>query len=230
MPPIHIFLRTNTDFIHRWQIHLFYTFNYRWLASKLPILYSIIDEFPIDGTEKNHQSCWESYLFWVAKWKCVASRISQWPRNDPKRLQDPMSPDWMMVRFFSLQKIPVETSRNLWSHISLYPMIMGFWFSHPEKNPMIPKKSHDHPMIETDDPRFSPLPRFPGQRFLQPRPSRYHGAHRGRVVGSGAPAPDPIDSGGVASRRWRWQPSGVDFTQEIWWSVAVFVGTSIQLV
>ena len=34
MPPIHIFLRTNTDFIHRWQIHLFYTFNYRWVSDR----------------------------------------------------------------------------------------------------------------------------------------------------------------------------------------------------
>ena len=45
-----------------------------------------------------------------------------------------------------------------------------------------------------------PIRFFWGQRLLQPRTSRCSGAHRGRVVGSGAPAPDPIDSGGLAPR------------------------------
>ena len=114
---------------------------------------------------------------------------------------DPMTSDWIMVLFFPSKKSH-ETSRNLWSHISLYPMIMGYIQSSP-------KKSHDYPqkkpmIIPWSKPMILVFHLCPGS---QVNDSFSHDRRdvmeliEAVLSGQVHPAPDPIDSGGVAPRR-----------------------------
>ena len=215
MPPIHIFLRTNTDFIHRWQIHLFYTFNYRWLASKLPILYYIQYRWVSDRWHRKIINRVGKDLFLVAK--CLTCSIPYLPvaHKWSKKIRiplhcGPMTSDWIMVLFFPSKKSH-ETSRNLWSHISLYPMII------PWLKPMI-LVFHLCPGSQVND-SFS----HDRRDVMELIEAVLSGQVHPRQIPLIRVAWHLGDGDGVAT-----QCGGLH--QEIWWSVVFFVGTSIQLV
>ena len=192
-------------------------------------IHSIIDEFPIDGTVKSSIVLGKIFFWWRNVWP-VASRISQcrqmiliWiPLNC-----DPMTSDWIMVLFFPSKKSH-ETSRNLWSHISLYPMIMGYIQSSP-------KKSHDYPqkkpmIIPWSKPMILVFHLCPGSQVNDSfSHDRRDVMELIEAVLSGQVHPRQIPLIRVA-----WHLGAMAMAtqwglhQEIWWSVAFFVGTSIE--
>lgn len=194
-------------------------------------IHSIIDEFPIDGTVKSSIVLGKIF-FLVAKCLTCSIPYLPVPTNDPN--MDPIELWSYDLRlnygpFFPSKKTH-ETSRNLWSHISLYPMIMGYIQSSP-------KKSHDYPqkkpmIIPWSKPMILVFHLCPGSQVNDSfSHDRRDVMELIEAVLSGQVHPRQIPLIRVA-----WHLGAMAMAtqwglhQEIWWSVAFFVGTSIELV